>query len=226
VLFELRNALKAGDVWLADSQRYGEVETALVPAAAVSSARLAVPMDGRLWLDARAKALGDKLDGVARAIDQGQLPTSAIHGGQLHVDRLEKAVPDGAEDLVLALYRDMPQARITDLLLEVDDRIAFTSAFTDLRTGIPCRDRVAVLSVLLADDIIWASGKWRKPVARTASGSCCASAGGSCARTPRPRHSAWSSKRNARCPWPSFGERASPLRPMASTSPRAAWARP
>jgi Tn3 transposase DDE domain len=106
-------------------------------------------MDGRLWLDARAKALGHKLDGVARAIDQGQLSTSAIHGGQLHVDRLEKTVPDGAEDLVLALYRDMPQTRITDLLLEVDDRIEFTSAFTNPRTGIPCRDRVGVLSVLL-----------------------------------------------------------------------------
>lgn len=153
VLFELRNALKAGDVWLADSQRYGEVETALVPTAAVSSARLAVPMDGRLWLDARAKAIGAKLASVARVIDQGQLPTSALHGGQLHVDRLEKAVPDGAEDLVLALYRDMPQTRITDLLLEVDERIAFTSAFTDLRTGIPCRDRVGVLSVLLADGV-------------------------------------------------------------------------
>ena len=61
VLFELRNALKAGDVWLADSQRYGEVETALVPAAAVSSARLAVPMDGRLWLDARPKPSGAAL---------------------------------------------------------------------------------------------------------------------------------------------------------------------
>ena len=47
----------------------------------------------------------------------------------------------------------MPQTRITDLLLEVDDRIEFTSAFTDLRTGIPCRDRVAVLSVLLADGV-------------------------------------------------------------------------
>jgi hypothetical protein len=115
VLFELRNALKAGDVWLADSQRYAEVETALVPTAAVSSARLAVPLDG-------------------------------LHGGRLHIERLEKAVPDGAEDLTLALYRDMPQTRITDLLLEVDDRIEFTSAFTDLRTGIPCRDRVGVLS--------------------------------------------------------------------------------
>ena len=149
----LRNALKAGDVWLANSQRYAEVETALVPAAVVSSARLAVPLDGRLWLAARAEALGRKLDGVARAIDQGQLSTSVIHGGRLHVERLEKAVPDGAEDLVLALYRDMPQTRITDLLLEVDERIDFTSAFTDLRTGIPCRDRVAVLSVLLADGI-------------------------------------------------------------------------
>ena len=43
--------------------------------------------------------------------------------------------------MVLNLYARLPNARITDLLLEVDDDIGFTEAFTHLRTGVPCADR-------------------------------------------------------------------------------------
>ena len=62
-------------------------------------------------------------------------------------------MPDGAADLVTDLYRRMPDARITDLLLEVDDATRFTEAFTHLRTGSPCRDRIGLLNVLLAEGI-------------------------------------------------------------------------
>ena len=39
-----------------------------------------------------------------------------------------------AADLVTDLYRRIPEARITDILLEVDDATRFTEAFTHLRT--------------------------------------------------------------------------------------------
>jgi len=48
------------------------------------------------------------------------------------------AVPEEADALVLDLYDRLPAVRITDLLLEVDDEIAFTDAFMHLRTGSPC----------------------------------------------------------------------------------------
>ena len=69
------------------------------------------------------------------------------------LERTEAAVPDGAADLVAALYRRLPEARITDILLEVDDATRFTEAFTHLRTGEPCRDRIGLLNVLLAEGI-------------------------------------------------------------------------
>ena len=47
----------------------------------------------------------------------------------------------------------MPEARITDILLEVDDATRYTEAFTHLRTGEPCRDRIGLLNVLLAEGI-------------------------------------------------------------------------
>ena len=62
-------------------------------------------------------------------------------------------MPDGAADLAADLYRRMPEARITDILLEVDDATRFTEAFTHLRTGEPCRDRIGLLNVLLAEGI-------------------------------------------------------------------------
>ena len=62
-------------------------------------------------------------------------------------------MPDGAADLVADLYRRMPEARITDILLEVDDATRFTEAFTHLRTGEPCRDRIGLLNVLLAEGV-------------------------------------------------------------------------
>ena len=71
----------------------------------------------------------------------------------LRVERTEAAVPDGAADLVADLYRRMPEARITDILLEVDDATRFTEAFMHLRTGEPCRDRIGLLNVLLAEGI-------------------------------------------------------------------------
>ena len=48
---------------------------------------------------------------------------------------------------------DMAPVRITDVLLEVDNRLGFAEAFSDLRTGAPCRDRIGLLTVLLANGV-------------------------------------------------------------------------
>ena len=71
----------------------------------------------------------------------------------LRIERTAAAVPDGAGDLVADLYQRIPDTRITDILLEVDDATRFTEAFTHLRTGAPCRDRIGLLNVLLAEGI-------------------------------------------------------------------------
>jgi hypothetical protein len=55
--------------------------------------------------------------------------------------------------LILDLYRRLPSARITDMLLEVDAAIGFTDAFTHLRTGASCEDRIGLLNVLLAEGL-------------------------------------------------------------------------
>lgn len=55
--------------------------------------------------------------------------------------------------MILDLYRRLPEVRITDILLEVDQATGFTDAFSHLRTGAPCKDRIGLLNVLLAEGI-------------------------------------------------------------------------
>ena len=102
----------------------------------------------------RRFALDEGLRRLAAAARAGATTGGgSIEDSVLRVERTETAVPDGAADLVADLYRRLPEARITDILLEVDDATRFTEAFTHLRTGEPCRDRIGLLNVLLAEGI-------------------------------------------------------------------------
>ena len=155
VLFHLRDAFRAGDVWLARSRRYGDIpeDTAGDSRRPRCRPQLPVPARPRDWLAERQVALADGLRRLAAKARAGATEGGSIEDRILRVDRTEAAVPDGAADLVTDLYRRMPDARITDLLLEVDDATRFTEAFTHLRTGSPCRDRIGLLNVLLAEGI-------------------------------------------------------------------------
>ncbi|MCL3020670.1 Tn3 family transposase [Klebsiella pneumoniae] len=105
------------------------------------------------WLADRKARLTIALKRLARAARNGTIPHGSIEDGTLRIDRLTADVPDGAEALILDLYRRMPSVRITDMLLEVDAALGFTDAFTHLRTGAPCRDRIGLLNVLLAEGL-------------------------------------------------------------------------
>ncbi len=154
VLCHLRDAFRAGDIWLAHSHRYGDLKDALVPAeVAKATPRLAMPYEPETWLADRKSRLADGLQRLARAARAGAIPGGSIEDGVLKIDRLTADVPEEADALVLDLYKRLPEIRITDLLLEVDDEIGFTEAFTHLRTGAPCKDRVGMLNVLLAEGL-------------------------------------------------------------------------
>jgi len=154
VLCHLRDAFRAGDIWLVHSRRYGDLKGALVPAeVARATPRLAMPYEPEIWLANRKSRLADGLQRLARAARAGAIPGGSIEDGVLKIDRLTADVPKEADAMVLDLYKRLPVIRITDLLLEVDDEIGFTEAFTHLRTGVPCKDRVGMLNVLLAEGL-------------------------------------------------------------------------
>lgn len=76
-----------------------------------------------------------------------------LKNGTLKLDRLSADIPAEADQLVLDLYRRLTDVRITDILLEVDQVTSFTDAFTHLRTGVPCADKIGLLNVLLAEGL-------------------------------------------------------------------------
>ena len=153
-LFHMRDAFRSGDVWLAHSRRYGDVKQALVSIEATrTTARLAVPYQSQEWLAEHKARLVEGLDRLADAAHHGRIPGGAIENGELRISRPATAVPEDADELVLDLYRRLPEVRITEMLLEVDSATGFTDAFTHLRTGVPCQDRVGLLNVLLAEGL-------------------------------------------------------------------------
>ena len=184
VLFHLRDAFRSGDVWLARSRRYGDIRNALLSTRAVVDAEcMPVPANPDDWLAERKAALDEGLRRLDIATRSGANSGVSIENGTLRIEKTEAGVPDGTGDLVLDLYRRIPDARITDILLEVDDATRFTEAFTHLRTGAPCRDRVGF-------------------------STCCSPKGSTsvCARWPmrRPRTGSWELMRIAR--WHVEGE--------------------
>ena len=140
VCFHLRDAFRSGDIWLLRSRCYGDLRQALVPKQTVSSnAHLAVPFNPEEWLTDRKARIDVGFSRLASAARNGRMPGGSIEDGSLKLDRLKANPPEGAEDLLLDLYRRMPETRITDILLEVDAATSFTDAFAHLRTGSPCQ---------------------------------------------------------------------------------------
>jgi len=154
VLFQIREAFRSGDIWLPHSRRYTDLKQALVPMeAAKASPRLTMPFEPEVWLEDRKTRLAEGMNRLARAARTGAIPGGSIENGVLKLDRLTGTVPGDVDDMVLDLYGRLPAVRITDLLQEVDDDIGCTEAFTHLRTGVPCRDRIGLLNVLLAEGL-------------------------------------------------------------------------
>ena len=83
----------------------------------------------------------------------GLLPGASVEEGIRRTDRIPADPPAATDELILDLYRRLPEVRITDILLEVDQATGFTDAFSHLRTGAPCKDRIGLLNVLLAEGI-------------------------------------------------------------------------
>ena len=92
---------------------------------------------------------------LGAAAREGAIPGDSLEDGVLRIERAETPAPEHAEDVVLDLYRRLPSTRITDILLEVDDATGFTDAFGHLRTGSPCRDRIGLLCLVLAEGVTW-----------------------------------------------------------------------
>ena len=159
VLSELRDRLRAGDVWVAGSRQYRSFEARLISAETLQELQkagtlpVAVEPDFEQLIAGRQALLGKRLKAVDACAAAGKLPEVTITNGVLKIASIEKSTPPEAEALANRLYAMLPRIRITDLLAEAATWTQFPDCFTHLRTGETAADSRILMAGLLADGL-------------------------------------------------------------------------
>ena len=159
VLSELRDRLRAGDVWVAGSRQYRSFEERLISAETLQellqagTLPVAVEHDFDQFIAGRQALLNERLKAVDAQAAAGRLPEVTITNGVLKIAPIEKSTPPEAEALANRLYAMLPRIRITDLLAEVAGWTGLPDCFTHLRTGESAADSRILMAGLLADGL-------------------------------------------------------------------------
>ncbi len=156
VFVELRDRLRAGDVWVRGSRQYRAVNDQLLPKkvfevmAASGPLPVAIPQSAAEFIGQRKALLRRRMQEVAAKAEQGALADVRISNSGFKITPLNAATPEAAESLGARLYGLLPRMKITELLEEVNQWTGFADAFTHLRSGVLPDQRV-ILSAILAD---------------------------------------------------------------------------
>jgi hypothetical protein len=159
VLSELRDRLRAGDIWVTGSRQYRSFEERLISAQTLYELQqagtlpIAVEPDFERFIIGRQTLLDERLNAVDAQAAAGRLPDVTITNGVLKVAPIVKVTPPDAEALAARLYAMLPRIRITDLLAEVAGWTSFTDCFTHLRTGEIATDSRILMAGLLAEGL-------------------------------------------------------------------------
>lgn len=155
ILFTIRDCLRSRDIWVVDSRAYRDTKQQLLPVKqAEQTLSLPIPLQANKWIEGRKSLLEQRLKQVAQMIRQNTLPNSCIEKGKIHMNRLDPPeAPEGADTMILDIYKSMPQVSVTDILREVEEDTAFTDSFTHIHIGSPCTDKIGLLNVILAGGI-------------------------------------------------------------------------
>ena len=152
-LGELRDRLRAGDIWVTGSRQYRDFETYLIPAAtfkAMQKEPLPLDVDTQLpsYLTECRQRLEDNLSTVASKAREKTLPDVTLADGKLRITPLRKNTPESAEVFAEKAYALMPHVKITELLAEVDQWTSMGDQFLHLRTQAPPKNRQALLTAV------------------------------------------------------------------------------
>ena len=158
-LSELKNALRAGDVWVQGSRQFKDFDEYLLPADKFEEIRqdgilpLPIVTDCDRYLNERRELLEQRLQTVNRLAAASELPDAIITESGLKITPLDAVVPDAAQALIDQTAIMLPRVKITELLMEVDAWTGFTRHFTHLKTDEVAKDQTLLLTTILADAI-------------------------------------------------------------------------
>lgn len=142
VLWELRSALRSGDVWLEGSRRYADPETYLIsrerwPEIRTEACRqLNVSQDGIHRLEERKNELQELLPRVDKML--AQPGNVRIENGELIVSPFEaNEIPERVKELTKLIDERLPRVDLSEILVEVDNWIGFNNCFEHAGGGEP-----------------------------------------------------------------------------------------
>lgn len=156
-LSELRNGLRSGDIWISRSRQHKALEEYLLSdmewqhLKEAGTTGIKGEMNWKTYLEERRATLNQHLGTVEKLLSEEALPDVRLEKGKLVITPLTKDVPDEAKALTRQLYDLLPRIKLPDLLLDIDSWTQCSRHFTHVQTGDPCRDRIALLTALLAE---------------------------------------------------------------------------
>lgn len=159
VLSELRERLRAGDVWVKGSSTYKSFEDRLISHERLNTLRknnslqVNVQCDFGAFLNARRDRLQERLTQIEAKAKNGALTDVAIEKGNLKIAPIERTTTAISDALISRLYALLPRIRITDLLAEVNEWTSFTDHFTHLRTADTPHSPQTLMAALIADGL-------------------------------------------------------------------------
>jgi hypothetical protein len=116
-LSELRDRLRAGDVWVAGSRQYRSFEERLISSETLQELQqtgtlpVAVEMDFDQFIGNRRVILDKRLAMIDARAKDGLLPDVTIDKCVLKIAAIEKSTPPEAEALAVRLYAMLPRVR-------------------------------------------------------------------------------------------------------------------
>jgi TnpA family transposase len=103
------------------------------------------------YLAERRETLERELKPVNTLAEVNALPEARLEKGRLHITPPSRSVTDISEEWSDRAYYLLPRIKLTDLLIEVDGWTRFSDCFTHLHAGEPAKDKIVLLSGIVAD---------------------------------------------------------------------------
>jgi TnpA family transposase len=146
-LWELRGALRAGNIWVPGSRRYANPDTYLIPKAQWPSLRpaicqeLRIPENGAARLEERGRELNELLPQVHRLMaGHRSVGEVRMEKGRVVVPPLEaEERPESVKRLEEAVTSRLPLIDLPDVLIEVDQWTGFSRELRHLNGHEPSR---------------------------------------------------------------------------------------